>query len=118
MTKILVVEDDKEVAESLARFLASREYESMCAFDSDEALASIKKNKPAIILLDIQLPGSMDGIGVLRETKAMDPNTKVIMMTGYVGEEEEDECKKLGADDYMIKPIDFMKMITLIKKYC
>ena len=116
MAKILVVEDDKEVAESLVRFLKSRSYDASCVFDGDEAMSAISKNKPDLIFLDIQLPGSRNGIGVLEEAKKIDANIKIIMMTGYVGEETEEECKKLGANDYMIKPIDFPKMINILKQ--
>ena len=116
MAKVLVVDDDKEVAESLVRFLKSRGYEASCAFDGDEAMSMISKSKPDLIFLDIQLPGSRNGIGVLEEAKKINSNIRIIMMTGYVGEETEEECKKLGANDYMIKPIDFPKMINILKQ--
>ena len=116
MAKVLIVDDDKEVAESLVRFLKSRSYEASCAFDGDEAMSMILKSKPDLIFLDIQLPGSRNGIGVLEEAKKIDANIKIVMMTGYVGEETEEECKKLGANDYMIKPIDFPKMINILKQ--
>ena len=116
MAKLLIVDDDKEVTDSITRFLKAMGYDAKCAYDSDEAIKLIKSNKPDCVLLDIQLLGSTDGIGVLRETKKINKNIKVIMITAFIEQETEEECKKIGAEGYIIKPLDFQKLLDMIKE--
>ena len=114
--KILVVEDDREVAGYIADFLKAKTFDAKCAYDGDEAVKSINEYKPDCILLDVQLPGSMNGINILEQTKKTNPNIKIVVITGFVEEETEQECTKLGADGYIIKPLDFRKVGELIKE--
>ena len=62
------------------------------------------------------MPGNIDGFDVLEDVKKMDHNIKVITVTGFVESETEEECKKMGADAHIIKPIDFRKLADMIKE--
>ncbi len=114
--KIMVVDDDTEVAESIAEFFQSIGYEARYAFDGDEAMKLVAEDKPDCILLDIQLPGSRNGLDVLDEVKEIDPNIKVIMITGFVESEVEEECKRSGVDKYIVKPLDFGDLDDMVKE--
>lgn len=91
------------------------DYDTRCAYDSDEAMKSITEDKPDCILLDIQLPGSRDGVEVLEEIKNIDKNIKVIVITAFVDKKIEEECTRLGAEGYVIKPLDFQKLQDIVK---
>ena len=103
--KVLLVDDDPMMAKMYQRFLEGEGFEFAAAFNGEEGLAVIKKDRPDIILLDIMMP-KMSGLATLKVIKA-DPNLKdipVVILTN-LGDWSEDieNCKKLGAEDYWVK---------------
>lgn len=122
-TKILIVDDDKNVTDFLKRFLKSKGYQEIKATETgEEALKLIKKENMKLVLLDIRLPG-MDGIETLRQIKEANKDTAVIMITGFPDEGTGKQALELGASDYIMKPFDiaylelsvFSKIITMTK---
>jgi len=104
MSKILIVEDDRFLRELISRKLINEGYEVIEAVDGEEGLKRIKEEKPALVLLDLILPG-MDGFEVLERVKS-DPSTAqipVIILSNLGQREEIERGLKLGAMDYMIK---------------
>ncbi len=116
MRKLLIVDDDEIVTNSIARFFETMGYNARCAYDSDEAMKLIKEDKPDCVLLDIQLPGTRNGVDVLEEAKNINKNIKVIIITAFVDREIEEQCNKLNTDGYIIKPLDFQKLLDMVKK--
>ncbi len=116
MGKVLVVDDEIEVVQLLKDFLTSKGYEVYTALNGAEALALVKEVKPDIVLLDIIMPG-MGGIDTLKEIKKIDPTTAVIMVTAVIDEELANRAVKLGAFDYITKPIniDYLETCVLVK---
>ena len=116
MGNILVVDDEIEVVRLLQVFLTSKGYEVSTALNGAEALAKVKETKPDIVLLDIMMPG-MGGIDTLKEIKKIDPSIAVIMVTAVVDEELANRAVKLGAFDYITKPIniDYLETCVMIK---
>ena len=116
MGRILVVDDEVEVVRLLKDFLTSKGYEVYTALNGAEALACVKEVKPDIVLLDIIMPG-MGGIDTLKEIKKIDPTTAVIMVTAVIDEELANRAVKLGAFDYITKPIniDYLETCVLVK---
>ena len=116
MGKILVVDDEIEVVQLLRDFLTSKGYEVYTALNGAEALAVVKEAKPDIVLLDIIMPG-MGGIDTLKEIKKIDPTTAVIMVTALIDEELANRAVKLGAFDYIVKPIniDYLETCVMVK---
>jgi DNA-binding NtrC family response regulator len=116
MGKILVVDDEAEVVRLLQDFLTSKGYEVATALNGLEALAKVREMKPDIVLLDIIMPG-MGGIDTLKEIKKIDPTIAVIMVTAVVDEELANRAVKLGAFDYITKPIniDYLETCVMIK---
>lgn len=102
-TKILVVDDEKEICELTKGFLARRNYETFTATNGEEAISLTQKEQPQVVLLDIRL-GSESGIDVLRRIKEIDRNIKVIMITALDDETSIRQARSLGADDYITKP--------------
>ena len=102
-TKILVVDDEAHICEFAKRFLTRRNYDVCTAEDATAAIELVKKENPAIVLLDINI-GSVSGLDVLKEIKVMNNEMKVIMVTAHEDMSTIVEAKNLGADDYITKP--------------
>lgn len=112
--KILLVEDDSMVVRMYQRKLEKDGFQLTLAFNGEEGLAALKKEKPDIVLLDIMMP-KMNGIEMLKAAKA-DPITKdipVVILTN-LGDRPEDvqKCKELGAEDYWVKANTPIQEIT------
>ena len=104
MVKLLVVDDESEICEFLKSFFEERNYNVVTANSGEQALDRLKSDKPQVVLLDIKMPG-MDGVQTLREIKAKHPRVKVIMVTAIETRDKIEECLRLGADNYITKPL-------------
>jgi len=104
MAKIVVAEDDKLISNSLSDALKAEGYESIPAYDGEEAIAKIVETKPDLVLLDIMMP-KKDGISVLREIKA-NPETErtaVVVLTNIGDVETISKIVEAGGADYLLK---------------
>ena len=111
--KILIVDDDANIAELISLYLTRECYETQIASDGNEALALWKSFEPDLILLDIMLPGK-DGYQVCRQIRQ--ESDVPIMMLSAKGEVFDKVLGlELGADDYMIKPFDNKEMVARVK---
>ena len=116
---ILIVDDEPIVRESIRDWLKDAGYQVETAETGEEALEMIEKQDFSVMILDIRLPGKT-GISVLKEVKALKPQIKSIVITAYPTAELTAEAMKLGAVDYLVKPItpeDLERLIrgTLLK---
>jgi DNA-binding NtrC family response regulator len=103
-TKILVVDDEEVVRLSHIRTLASMHCNVEVVRDGKEALAVMEQRPADVVLLDLRMPG-MDGMTVLRIIKHKWPETEVVIITGYPTVETAKEAVRLGAYDYLAKPV-------------
>ncbi|MDO8568905.1 MAG: 4Fe-4S dicluster domain-containing protein [Dehalococcoidales bacterium] len=101
---VLVVDDEAIVRESIRDWLKDAGYEVSTAESGEEAIQIVEQKDFGVMVLDIRLPG-MPGTNVLKEVKARRPWIKSIIITAYPSEDTIDEARKLGAVDYMVKPI-------------
>ncbi len=113
MRKILVVDDEIIIRDLLEDFLSRKGYDVYTASDGRAAIAEVKEIKPHIVLLDIMMPG-MDGIDTLEEIRRIDPRVGVIMITGVLDEKLGKRAMKLGAFDYITKPLDLDYLETAV----
>lgn len=107
--KILCIDDDKAVAELVAEELASRGFEVTVTHDGHEGFVSILKTVPGLILSDISMP-VMSGLEVLERLNALAPRLgriPFVFLTALSDRDSELRARRLGADDYVTKPIDF-----------
>jgi len=116
---ILIVDDEPIVRESIRDWLKDAGYQVATAESGEEALEMIEKQDFSIMIVDIRLPGKT-GITVLKEVKALKPQIKSIVITAYPSAELTAEAMKLGAVDYLVKPIapdDLERLVqeTLLK---
>jgi two-component system, response regulator RegA len=102
---ILLVDDDQAFRERLARAFRDREYDVRTAANYDEAIASAHGDSPQFAVVDLKMPGR-SGLEVVRDLKAIDPHTKVVVLTGYGSIATALDAVKLGATHYLPKPAD------------
>ncbi len=114
MTKMLVVDDEIEICDFLKTFFEERNYKVFTALTGEGAIQLVDQENPAIVLLDIKMPG-LDGIEVLRRIKTFHPATKVIMVTAIETRDKIDEAMRFGADNYITKPLSLEYLETDVK---
>jgi len=114
--KILCIEDDRETAALIIEELIERGFEVSIAHDGRAGLAAILKNMPDLVLSDISMP-VMSGFELLERLNALEPRfakMPFIFLTALTDRDNELKGRHLGADDYVIKPIDFEVLTTII----
>jgi len=115
MKPILIVEDEAILRESLRDWLTDSGYQVETAADGEEGLKMIGEQDFELVLLDMRLPGK-DGLQVLKEAKAQKPQLKGIIITAYPSLETAVQAMKIGAAEYLPKPIDLDDLDRLIKE--
>jgi two-component system response regulator BaeR len=110
---ILIVEDEKKIAELLQDYLVGAGFKVTCHGRGGQVVSYVKKNSPALILLDIMLP-DLDGMDVCREIRKFS-NIPVLMITARVDEVDRLIGLELGADDYICKPFSPREVVARVK---
>ena len=111
--KILVIDDEIGPRESL-RILFKDNYDVLVAGNGEEGIQAVKNNPPDLVILDLKMPG-MDGIEVLQQIKTINPQAKVIILTGYGSPEAAKEAQRLGVL-YLNKPFDIFEIRQLVSE--
>ncbi len=111
--KILLVDDEEEFVNTLSERIKMRELAPSIAYNGEEALRIVKDEIPDVVVLDLRMPG-IDGLEVLERLKKNYPKVQVIVLTGHGSEEDERISKKLGAYDYLQKPVSIDKLVGTI----
>lgn len=109
---VLVVDDEKDFLETLVNRLNKRNINTTGVLSGEEALKLVKERTFDVVILDVKMPGGMDGIEVLREIKRFQPLVEVLLLTGHASVETSIEGMKLGAFDYLLKPIKLEELTT------
>ncbi|HJX03472.1 MAG TPA: HD domain-containing phosphohydrolase [Dehalococcoidia bacterium] len=112
---ILVVDDEPLVREMLSRRLAKQGYTAKVASNADEALSVLSDNEIALVLLDVSMPGR-SGMEVLADIESRWPDTMVIMVTAISDVKTAIDAMRIGAYDYLIKPVDIDIMILSVTR--
>ena len=111
--KILIVDDDENIAELISLYLTKECFDTMMVHDGEEALSAFDTYQPNLILLDLMLPG-IDGYQVCREIRAKS-QTPIIMLSAKGEVFDKVLGLELGADDYIMKPFDSKEMVARVK---
>ena len=113
LEKIMVADDDRNICELLRLYLEKEQYTVVIANDGNEAIAKFNAEAPALILLDVMMPG-LDGWQVCREIRKKS-NVPIIMITAKGETFDKVLGLELGADDYVVKPFDAKEIVARIK---
>jgi len=108
---VLVVDDEEDFVETLVNRLNKRKVPTTGVLSGEEAIDLMKKREFDVVILDIKMPGGMDGIETLREIKKIQPLAEVLLLTGHASVETSIEGMKLGAFDYVLKPIKLEELL-------
>jgi two-component system response regulator BaeR len=111
--KILIVEDEVKIAEVLRDYLQAAGYAVSCLFQGEGVVSAVKENPPALVLLDVMLPGK-DGMEICREIRKFS-TVPIIMITARVEEIDRLIGLELGADDYICKPFSPREVVARVK---
>ncbi|OGX28657.1 MAG: hypothetical protein A3B78_00960 [Omnitrophica WOR_2 bacterium RIFCSPHIGHO2_02_FULL_67_20] len=116
MVKLLVADDEQKICRLLESFFAERGYRVLLAHDGPSALSCIRQERPHLVFLDLHMPG-LDGLDILKETRAFDETIKIIVITAVEDAEVIEQVKLLGAADYVIKPfsLEYLQEEVLAK---
>jgi two-component system response regulator RegA len=112
---ILLVDDDAAFRKRLAKAMADRGYDVRIAADYDEAIASARADSPQFAVVDLKMVGR-SGLEVVRDLKAIDSTTKIVVLTGYGSIATAVDAVKLGATQYLPKPADADEIIAALTR--
>ena len=116
MTKILLVEDNEMNRDMLSRRLQKQGYEVVMAIDGEEGVATAQAEAPALILMDMSLPG-IDGWEATRRLKAtpQTQNIPIIALTAHAMTDDRDKAMAAGCDDFDTKPVELPRLLSKIE---
>ena len=112
---ILIIEDEKELAEILGDYLGIEGFQVFISFDGEEGLKLFKAKKPELVLLDIMLP-KLNGMEVCKQIRQMS-NIPIIMVSAKSGEMDKVISLGIGADDYVTKPFSPLELVARVKAH-
>jgi len=117
MSKILIA-DDSLFMRKILKDVLSEQYEVIEADSGAKALEKFEKESPDLVLLDIIMPGGEEeGVKILQNIVENHPEAQVIMITAVGQDAIIDQCRKLGAKDYIVKPFDAKRVVETVEKY-
>lgn len=114
---VLLVDDEEELVNALAERLQIRGFNAEIALNGEQALQTVQDRPPDVMVLDLRMPG-IDGLEVLRRIKKTHPRIQVVVLTGHGSEKDREIALRLGAFDYLQKPVDIGDLVqTLMGAY-
>ena len=113
--KILIVDDERAIRDSLKEIVEDEGWIAEVAPDGPSALKLTRADHFQVVLCDIKMPGGMDGVELLSELHAGDPDTAVVMMTGHGDIDVAVDCIRRGAYDFLTKPLDLNRILLTIR---
>lgn len=114
MKNTIMVVDDEPIIRHAIEAIFRDDYNVFNAANGQDAVDLVRREKIDLILMDVKMPGTLDGIGALREVKKIDPTIEVIMVTAVKDKYILDDAMKYGARDYIEKPFDIDDLINRV----
>ncbi len=104
--EIIFVDDEEPIRQVASRMLVKDKFDVTTLHDGEYVVNAVKEKDPLMVFLDIRLPGK-NGLDLLKEIKVNTPDTPVVMVSGYMNSDNAIQASKMGACDYILKPIDW-----------
>src|SRR5216117_1900033 len=114
MAKVLIVEDDRVIAEGMARHLASAGFDPVVVGKGEQGLARLRFERPDVLVLDLMLPGG-DGWSVIQEARAEGIATPIVVVSARGTEHDRVHALEIGADDYLVKPFSMNELVARVR---
>jgi DNA-binding NtrC family response regulator len=115
MADILVVDDDENICAAFKQFLTEKGHAPLIASNAQDALSAVGEAHPDLVIMDVRMPGT-DGLEALRMIREVDPDVSVLIMTAYGTSQTSIEAMRLGAFDYLTKPLDLDILASVIDR--
>lgn len=118
MKRILIVEDQPDIRELIRMSIEADDFDIHEAANGDAALAMVDQIQPDLMLLDVMMPGTVDGLGVCERIKS-DParrRTKIVMLSARSNERDRQAGMRVGADDYLVKPFSPRQLLQVVRR--
>lgn len=112
-SRILIVDDEEDICEILARLIRQEGFQPLMAYDGETALRMLRSEFPEVLLTDFRMPG-IDGLEVLKRAKELDPDLPVIIITAYADISGAVEAMRVGAHDYLAKPFEHPEVVRVL----
>jgi DNA-binding NtrC family response regulator len=116
MSKILVVDDEEKVCWAFEQFFKEEGHTTIIASNAHDAIGKMVSESPELVIMDIKMPGQMDGLDALVEMKKIDPDVYVIIMTAFGTMQTAIKAMQSGAYDYIVKPLDLDQVKIVVEK--
>ena len=113
--RILFVDDEEDLVSTVVERLELRGIEATGAVSGQEALAVIEQKKFDVVLLDVRMPG-LGGLEVIKRIKRTHPSLEVVLLSGHGAREDVETGRRLGAFDYLQKPVDLEDLISVLQR--
>ncbi|WP_029897766.1 response regulator [Desulfohalovibrio reitneri] len=113
--KVLLVDDEKDFVDRLSERLKLRDLDADIAYNGEEALQALSRGDHGVMVLDLRMPG-IDGLEVLRRVRREHPELRVVILTGHGTEYDAEEAKRLGAFEYMHKPVNIDELDSTLRR--
>ena len=113
--RVLFVDDEEDYVTTMAERMEMRNIGSEVALNGEDALSKLNEELPDVMVLDLRMPG-MGGMEVLEKVKKQFPSLEVIILTGHGSDKEKAEAKRLGAFDYLRKPVDIGDLMESVRR--
>lgn len=115
--KILIVDDNRDAADSLVLLLGMKGYETTAAYSGPDAVAATDTHKPDVVLLDIGMP-QMTGYDVVRELRhhSRQPRPRIYALTAYTQVSDQLAAKRAGFDGHLSKPVDIEALLEILRR--
>src|SRR5262245_46614756 len=110
---LMVVDDEQGILDVVSRFSRRAGFDPITCSGGQEAIAELKSRRIDLVMVDLRMP-DVGGLDVLRAIREIDPHCQAVLMTGYATVDTAVEAVKLGAMDYLSKPIDFARLERLL----
>ena len=114
MEKVLIVDDEVDILKVIKKYLHD-DYDVVTATNGHDALEIYKQEKPSVLVTDIRMPG-MDGIELIKAVKGMGGEVEIIAITGHGDTRIGEESLRVGASDFLMKPLDVERLESSIEK--
>ena len=114
MGKILIIDDEKEMREISSQIFLLEGFEADTASDADSAMFKIKNNKYDFLLVDLVLPGRMNGLDIIKRVRQLYPHIKIIAYSGFSGIDIAEKVIRAGANNFIAKPFKRQEIISVV----
>src|SRR5215471_7973829 len=114
--KILIIEDERKIADTLKLGLSEHDYQSDVAYDGVMGQTLFNENKYHLVILDINLPG-INGYNLCKNFRSVNAHIPIIMLTSLIELNDKVEGYEAGADDYIVKPFEFRELLLKIRVF-